>query len=94
MKISAKVLEEFEKFLVEEDCFSQFITNLQEQTHISFNEYPNYIERIFSTAKSVYLVLGLVALAFYWSRTKEDYAYWRNIDTKWRKKSENFLNNS
>ena len=64
MKISAKILEEFEKFLVEEDCFSQFCINLLEQLKISFNEYPDYIERNFPITETIYLAPVLINLPF------------------------------
>lgn len=94
MKISASILEEFEKFLIEEDAFSQFCTNIQEQAHISFNEYPNYLERVYKLYNYYDLVPLLTSIPFTWCNTNQGYDYWAKIHKKWEEISESFLNNS
>lgn len=95
MKISVSVFEEFEKFLVEEDAFSQYCINLQEQAHISFNEFPKYLEEVTFYAHTPYgIITTLVAIPFSWWSTNQGYEYWEKISNKWMERSKNFLNNS
>lgn len=94
MKISASILEEFEKFLIEEDCFSQFCTNTQEELHISFNELSSYIEEHYRPYRFWELVPLLVSIPFTWSHTNQGYDYWEKISSKWMEISKKFLNNS
>lgn len=39
----------FEKFLLENDCYSQFVTNLLEQKHLTIKEYIAKIKTCYDT---------------------------------------------
>lgn len=94
MKISASILKDFEKFLIEEDCFSQYCINLQEQAYLSFNELFSYIEKHYPPYQSDELIPLLISMPFTWCHTSQGYDYWAKISKKWMERSENFLNNS
>lgn len=68
------VKELFIEFLLENDCYSQFVTNLLELRNVSLEEYLNWN----------YYSGELMNWAFTWSRTKEKHQFWMNLNYKWK----------
>ena len=69
------VKELFIEFLLDNNCYSQFVTNLLELRNISLEEYLNWN----------YCSGELINWAFTWNRTKEKHQFWMNLNYKWRK---------
>lgn len=65
--------DRFEKFLLENNCYSQFVTNLLEQKNLTI---PEFIE---SEPDPRLLVMH----AFVWNRTPEGADFWLEIFHKW-----------
>ena len=82
--------EELEKFLFENNCFSQFCINLLEQKHLTFNEY---IERCLEeyclfnkTRINVVRFWNITLLdAFNYYHSPQGEKYWMDIYYKWKK---------
>ena len=75
------IREQFEEFLIKNNCYSEFITNLLEQNNETFNEC---LDRIL---KYTYYLREreLVNYAFTWNHTEQKFWFWNNLDEKWRK---------
>lgn len=85
------IREELEKFLFENNCFSQFCINLLEQKHLTFDEYvERYLEeyRLSNNKTHIEVVRfwNLIFLkAFNYGRSLQGEKYWINIYYKWEK---------
>lgn len=66
----------FEKFLLENNCYSQFVTNLLEQKHLTIEEH-------ISKTKTHYDTRFLVFDAFNWRYTPEKGEFWAIIHNEW-----------
>ena len=71
-------LEEFEKFLIDNDCYSQFTTGLLESGKTLYE----YVESRLQDPKNYkYDLYYLISEAFIW----DDYINWNSIHAKWYK---------
>lgn len=71
----------FTKFLLDNNAYSQFITNLLEIENKTFDEYIDNLKVPYYCNKEE----ELINYAFAWGGTSEDFWYWSKLDTKWRK---------
>lgn len=75
------ILDLFEQFLIDNNCYSEFITNLLEQNNETFNEH---VDRIL---KDTYYLIEreLVNYAFTWNLTEQKFWFWNKLDEQWRR---------
>lgn len=73
-KNNKRILDKFEKFLIKNDCYSQFVTDLLEQKNLTI---PELIELEPDSDQ-------LIMHCFAWSRTPEGADYWLQLYYKWR----------
>ena len=86
------IRDQFERFLMENDCFSQFCINLLEQKHLTFEEYvekhietyglPNNRHR----NDEIHFWNFILLDAFWYCDTPQREEYWMRIYYKWEKK--------
>lgn len=77
-----EIQELFEQFLIDNNCYSQFITNLLEQKNKSFEEFIN---KTLSIDANIEPEEELVNWAFGWTRTEQGYHFWSLLDARWRR---------
>ena len=73
----------FVKFLVDSNNYQAFISNIEEQRGISFDEYWDS----FVLQEKLFGILEfdqLIASAFNWRTSKEKYNYWEKVSEIWR----------
>lgn len=68
--------ERFVDFLLENNCYSQFVTNLLEQKRLTIEEY-------IAKSSSHYDIYFLVSDAFNWSITSEKGEFWALMNNRW-----------
>lgn len=85
------IKELFEQFLINEDCYSQFLNNLLEQYKCSLEEYFKYGPIIPTDCA---FPKNLIDGAFWWGDTTEGLWYWDEISLKWKEILKSYLNNS
>lgn len=69
--------ELFINFLLENNCYSQFVTNLLEQKHLTIEEYVALNEKYHN-------IINLIFSAFNWSITPEKSTFWLIISSRWK----------
>lgn len=69
------ILDLFEKFLLDNDCYSQFYSNVIGYLNITIEEYI----RIFRFDSS-----QLIHNAFWWEDSPEGFHYWNRLDSLWK----------
>lgn len=74
-------LEEFEKFLMDNDCYSQFTTELLESGKTLYEYIESRLQDYKDPKDFKYGLYYLVSEAFVW----DDYINWNSIHTKWYK---------
>lgn len=84
------IRDQFEQFLIENDCFSQFCTNLLEQKHLTFEEYVEkhiieYEHRYMEDIDRVNFWNWLLLDAFWYPLTSQGEEYWMSIYYRWKK---------
>lgn len=63
--------ELFEKFLIDNNAFSQFCSNLVEESVV----FSEYVETIYP--------INYMIDCFIWNRTKEGFSFWNHLYVKW-----------
>lgn len=82
------------RFLKDNRCYNQFINNL---INLNPKNFPlvNGLNILDSYVKSIYFSNdqgALIGRAFYWDETTETSSYWDNINLKFRKILNEFIN--
>ena len=65
------------KFLKDNNAYEGFTDALRDQRHYTLEEYMSSLPRREDL---------LLYDSFMWQKTKEGYAYWQNLNDKWRNK--------
>ena len=80
------IKEQLEEFLFENNCYSQFITNLLDQHHLTLDEYfESRLKEYRYKKDSIYSWNCIFLDAFTYALTPEGETYWINIYYKWAK---------
>lgn len=84
-----EILELFENFLVENNAYSQYITYIHEECHITLTDLFDFCKRYYSYAEES-LPYAFVHI-IYFNRTKEGFEFWLNLHLKWNKTFNQYL---
>lgn len=72
--VGQALIEKFEQFLIDNNIFSQFCSNIFVEYSMLLYEYCEYIRPF-----------HYINEAFTWSHTEEGYDFWWEVDRKWYK---------
>lgn len=64
--------EVFIKFLNDNNCYHEFLTNIREEYNIDIETVFNYFSHY-----------NWICFAFSWRRSEQGYEYWDKINDKW-----------
>ena len=85
------IVQVFTKFLLDNNAYSQFVTNLLERENKTLDEYIDNLKVPYYCNNKEE---ELINYAFAWGRTSEEFWYWSKLDYEWRKTLEINSNDS
>lgn len=80
-----EVIEEFKKFLLEENCFTAFVWNLKHTIAGSWELEEHFQNRLLEDFK------WLINDGFCGDKTKEGYKYWNKKSYKWQERFDEII---
>lgn len=95
-----EILELFEKFLLDNNVYSQFSTYLLEQAHTTIDGLFDYVDEYYSYYYNEYpssideRAYSFFCFTINYTDTKEGFEFWKIIESRWRTVLGNSLKNS
>lgn len=72
------IRELFEQFLIDNDCYSQYMTNLWEDRGMTIDDFNKYLTKLYGDGYENFIISHCI-----WDRTKEGHNFWEIIHEKW-----------
>lgn len=75
--MDGKIKELFEQFLIENDCYSQYLTNLWEDRRMTIDDFDKYLIKVYCGYDN-FIISHCI-----WDATEEGHNFWERIHEEW-----------